>query len=158
MQGKNKKECSAYLLMRIAQLVLQDGLAVDQRLDFVRECEERLGQSLDELKVGHVTWMPAGAAAFVSSSIGGLAGLHEEQEGRELWLAAKLFRLGFSVFGQAGALHFRGQALCLAGSGHSAHSVGAHPRSRAPFRFGNLMRPGLNTDLESACFGGRTSQ
>jgi len=43
----------SYLLLRIAQLVLEDGVAIDQRLDFVGKRGEGLSQSLGEVYVGH---------------------------------------------------------------------------------------------------------
>lgn len=46
----------AYLFVCITQLVLQNGFAINQRLDFIRERDEGLGQSLDEVNAAHVTW------------------------------------------------------------------------------------------------------
>lgn len=54
--SEEKKEQSlAYLLMRIPELVLQYGFAIDQRLHFIGKGVEGLGQSLGELEVVHPT-------------------------------------------------------------------------------------------------------
>lgn len=44
-----------YLFVGIPQLVLQNGLAIDQRLDLVGERDKGLGQRLDEMDAIHVT-------------------------------------------------------------------------------------------------------
>ncbi len=41
------------LLMREAQLVLENGFAIDQILHFIGECVERLDQSLGEVLAAH---------------------------------------------------------------------------------------------------------
>ena len=43
----------AYLFVRKPELVLQDGLVVNQRLHLIGKSVERLGQSLRQLDVAH---------------------------------------------------------------------------------------------------------
>ena len=52
---EEEKKSSAYLFVRKAQFVLQNGLAVNQRLNFIRERDEGIGQSLNAVDRVHVT-------------------------------------------------------------------------------------------------------
>jgi len=46
LREEMKNGVCSYLLTSIAQLVLQNGLAINQRLDLISQGAERLGQSL----------------------------------------------------------------------------------------------------------------
>ena len=52
-RGVREERVRSYLLVRIAQLVLQNGVAIDQRLNLVGKCMERPSQSLGKAYVVH---------------------------------------------------------------------------------------------------------
>ena len=62
--------------MGVLQFVFQNGLAVNQRLDFIRERDEGLCQSLDEIGVVHVTWVESKSFSICQLSLG----LHDVQK------------------------------------------------------------------------------
>lgn len=162
-----------------AELVLQNRLAIDQRLDFVGEGVEGLGQSLGKVCVGHPInrsggdvgegshWSGVGASMTAELGKLGLLGefglvCGEKEEGREA-LVSYFFsdlvkfrrdptRSQGRVFGR-----FRGPGVSGPTRGHCSTTTYLHSVSRTRWVEDGRSMPvlhGCDDDvLVSACFG-----